>query len=97
MKSIEMFRNFIAKEGANVTILDLSQKYRVDKNGCNGSLLILLVSPFSLHLVMISLKTDNGFPNEEKKSSDSYTLNVRMHQNHFDVTSQDLSVKITIK
>ena len=29
--------------------------------------LILPVSPFSLYVVVISLKTDNGFPNEEKK------------------------------
>ena len=71
MKSIVMFRNFIVKEGVTLygteTSLDLSQKYRVDENDCNASLLILPVSPFSLYLVVISMKTDNGFPNEEKK------------------------------
>ena len=64
MKSIAMFRNFIAKKGGcydRKTSLDLSQKYRVDENGCNASLLILPVSPFSLYFVVISLKTDNGF------------------------------------
>ena len=34
-----------------------------------------------------------------KKRNDQIVrhLNVRMHQNDFDVTSQDLSVKVTIK
>ena len=58
MKSIVMFRNLIAKKGCydRETSLDLSQKYRVNENGCNASLLILPVSPFSLYVVVISLK-----------------------------------------
>ena len=30
-------------------------------------ILILPVSPFSLYVVLMSLKTDNGFPNKEKE------------------------------
>ena len=65
MKSIVIFRNLIAKRGGgggggNVMIhkphLTLSQKYIVDENGWNASLLISPVSPFSLYLVVISLK-----------------------------------------
>ena len=76
MKSIVMFRNFIAKNGGGgggggcydtETLLDRSQKYRVGENGCNASLLILPVSSFSIYVVVISLKTDNGFPNKEKE------------------------------
>ena len=54
MKTIEMF---IAKKGGNVMIhephLTFHGNNRVDENGCNASLLIL---PFYLYFVVISLK-----------------------------------------
>ena len=74
-KSIVIFQNFIAKERGNVMIqkphLTFHKKNRVDENDLNASLLTLYVSPFSFYPVLISLKTDNGFPNKEKKRSDS--------------------------
>ena len=89
MKSTVMFRSFevsFPRRGVTLDIeasLDLSQKYRVDENGCNASLLILPVSPFSLYLDLISMK--QIMASQMKKEMSTQTLNVGMHQNHFDV------------
>ena len=70
MSFIAMFRNFIAKNGGgggggNVMIHKPDLTFHRNTEGIK--LLILPVSPFSVYVIVISLKTDNDFPNEEKK------------------------------
>ena len=62
MKSIVMFRNFIAK-GGNV----MMHKPHLTFHRNTEWMKMAAMPHLSLYLVMISLKTDNGFPSEEKK------------------------------
>ena len=63
-----MFRNFIAKEGVNVMIQKPDLTFHRNTEWMKMTATPdLPVSHFSLYLVVISLKTDNGFPKEEKK------------------------------
>ena len=74
MKSTVMFRNFTAKKGeggGGFNVMrhkpHLTFHRNTERMKMAATPLILPVSPFSLYVVVISLKTDDGFPNEDKK------------------------------